>query len=85
MKPAWLYRVFDAFSQLLNVLFYNGEPNYSMCGDAHRYDRKTFILVLDFIMSVVEKDHCRLSYEADIQRARDYIYEAEHKILKNLN
>lgn len=71
------YRLFDATSQWFNVLIFNGEPNFSMSGDAYRFNRRRFRAFVDFLFSWMEKDHCRLAHEADIQRAKALLKEVE--------
>lgn len=83
MSPVLTYfiRVGDATSQWLNVvLFFSDNPNESISGRAYRqrevpvwrYVHKT----LDLIFWVFKKEHCRLSYEADVVRANKTIEEA---------
>jgi len=74
------YRLFDATSQWLNVLVFNGEANYSMSGDAYRYKRTWFMRLVNFLFSWMEKEHCRLAYEADIQRAKNLLKEANQSV-----
>ena len=71
-----LIRLGDAVSQLANVLIFNGDPNYSMSGDAYRYKRKRFEKFVNFIFSPFEKDHCRKAYENDVAKAYKLLKEA---------
>lgn len=70
-----LTRVGDAISQILNVIIFNGDPNYSICGDAYRYKRERLRRVIDWIASPMEKDHCRTAYENDVAKARRLVAE----------
>jgi hypothetical protein len=78
MRTSRGYRLFDATSQWFNVLIFDGDPNFSMSGDAHRFNRSRFKAFVDFIFRKMEQDHCKLAHEADIQRARDLLKEIEN-------
>ena len=54
-----LIRLGDALSQLLNVLIFNGDSNYSISGDAYRLKRERLRKFIDWIFSRWEKDQCR--------------------------
>jgi hypothetical protein len=64
-----LHRAADALSQLLNVLIFNGDPNYSISGDAYRYDRRWLRCTIDYIFSPWEDNHCQRSYINDVAKA----------------
>tara|TARA_B100002019_G_scaffold233984_1_gene208096 strand:+ start:18003 stop:18269 length:267 start_codon:yes stop_codon:yes gene_type:complete len=77
----YLIRFGDATSQWINVVFlFANNPNESISGRAYRqrnarawhYTQKA----LDLIFWVFEKEHCRLSYEADLDRARETLEKA---------
>lgn len=72
---SYLIRVGDALSQLLNVTFIPGDttPNESISGRAHRRGWKRTERFIDWLFSPFEKDHCRLAYENDVQRAKDLV------------
>ena len=76
-RPSRGYRLFDATSQRVNVLVFNGDPNFSMSGDAYRFNRKRFRAFVDWLFSWMEQNHCKLAHEADIQRAKDLLKEVE--------
>jgi hypothetical protein len=65
----WLIRLGDAFSQLLNVLLFNGDSNHSVSGDAWRFQRKRLMAVLDFLFRPFERDHCYKAHLHDVQKA----------------
>ena len=74
----YLLRVGDALSQLLNILiFFGPNPNESVSGRSWRLRDKWFwglmVKVIDFLATPFEKSHCKLSYEADIERAKRLI------------
>lgn len=78
---AYFIRVGDAISQLINVVFFLGEnPNESVSGRAYRQRNlpawKVIQKGLDLIFWAFEKEHCRLSYETDLARAKKTIEEA---------
>ena len=65
-----LIRLGDATSQFFNVLIYNGDPNYSISGEAYRKGRVRTQAFIDALFSPFEKDHCRKAYENDVAKAR---------------
>lgn len=69
MTPRWV-RAGDALSQFLNVLIFNGDPNYSISGDAYRFNRVWLRRFIDWLFSPFEADHCRTAYLNDIDKAR---------------
>lgn len=71
-----LTRAGDAISQILNVIIFNGDPNFSICGDAYRYKRHRLRRLIDWIASPFEVDHCRKAHENDVAKARRLIEEA---------
>lgn len=76
-RPSRGYRLFVATSQWFNVLIFNGDPNFSMSGDAYRFNRKRFKAFVDWLFRWSEQDHCRLAHKAEIQRAKDLLKEVE--------
>ena len=78
MKRHYLIRVGDAFSQLVNTVILNGEPNESISGRCWRLRHKPVWkqarIVIDFIFSPFEKDHCQASYLADFDRAAELVH-----------
>lgn len=75
---AWLFRLGDAVSQFFNVIAYwqRGSANNSISGDAYRFDRKRTQQFIDWLFSWYETEHCRKSYEKEVQRAKDLVDEA---------
>ena len=65
----YLIRAGDAVSQLLNVLVFNGDSNYSVSGDAHRFKREWLQKTLDKLFARWETDHCRKAHENDVNKA----------------
>jgi hypothetical protein len=72
----YLIRLGDALSQFFNVLVFNGDPNYSISGDAYRYKREWLVTILDKLFSRWESDHCRKAYEHDVAKAEKLLQEA---------
>lgn len=75
----YFIHVGDALSQLANVVLLFGDPNESISGRSYRMrDKiqwKVSMTVIDFLLSPLEEDHCKASYEADIERARRLVEE----------
>jgi hypothetical protein len=76
----YLIKLGDAFSQLLNVLILNGDPNHSISGDAWRFKRVKAQKVLDFIFWPFEKDHCYKAHLHDVQKATKLAQEWNNSI-----
>lgn len=72
-----LLKIGDALSQLANVAFlpnvHQTTANESISGRAHRMGWARTEKLIDCLFSPFEKDHCKLSYEADIRRAVEYL------------
>lgn len=72
-----IYKIGDALSQLANVAFLPNHrattPNESISGRAHRMGWKRTERLIDWLFSAWEKDHCRLSHEADVARAEELL------------
>lgn len=68
MTARWI-RALDAVSQLGNVLIFNGDPNYSISGEAYRRGRHRWRRFIDALFSPFESDHCRKAYENDVAKA----------------
>lgn len=72
---AYLIRIGDCLSQLLNVVVFFGQnPNESVSGKAHRMRRISWQWamlrsIINYIF-IWQFDHCRNSYMADLERAR---------------
>lgn len=78
---SYLVRVGDALSQLLNVLVFLGQnSNESLSGRAYRMHRMSWpwnvAYTLINLIFIWQKDHCRLAYVLDRQRAARML---EHK------
>jgi hypothetical protein len=64
---AYLIKVGDAFSQLLNVLLLAGHPNESLSGRAWR-TQSSWRFVIDTLFWF-DPDHCRIAHENDVKYA----------------
>jgi hypothetical protein len=68
---------FDAISQWMNVTFLprikDTNSNESISGRSYREGVVWKIKFIDFIFSWMESEHCRKSFEADYERARNYV------------
>lgn len=71
-----LIRALDALSQLGNVLIFNGDPNYSISGEAFRKKRQGWQRVIDWLFSPLEGEHCRQAYLNDVQKARRLVVDS---------
>lgn len=70
LRPAYLTRVFDASSQLINVVLLLGDANESVSGRAYRsqwFRTEKLINTLLFW----DPDHCRMAYLTDMARASE--------------
>lgn len=73
----WLMKVGDLASQALNTVVFNGSPDESTSGRSYRQGvlgghkgwsrMRRFV---DGLFALVERDHCKKAYEADLERAR---------------
>ena len=67
----YLINVLDALSQLGNAVFFAGDCNHSISGDAYRLGRWQLMFWIDAIFKTFgQRDHCRRSHEADVAKAR---------------
>ena len=75
LRPNRWIRTLDAVSQLANVVFFDGDANESISGRSFKESWKAekYINFLVFW----EKEHCKLSYYADLSRAKTLVYETE--------
>lgn len=73
-----LIRIGDALSQLGNVIIFNGDPNYSISGEAYRRNRPVLRRVIDALMAPFGAAHCRQAYLNDVQKARRLIVDSFH-------
>ncbi|HEY7805264.1 MAG TPA: hypothetical protein VIC30_12645 [Orrella sp.] len=79
MKHSRLHRLADATSQWLNVLFWDGEANHSISGDAYRFKRVRLQRVIDWVFEQFgEHEHCLGSYLADLERAKKLVAEDQN-------
>ena len=74
---ARLIRLGDAASQFFNVLLFNGDPNYSISGDAYRFKRAIMVKIIDWLFSRWEQDHCKTAYENDVLKAAKLLEESQ--------
>ena len=68
LRPAYLIRLLDSFSQVLNVLLLNGDANESVSGRAYRQNWETSVKIIDAVLWF-DPDHCRNAYLSDLARA----------------
>lgn len=76
---AYLLRVGDALSQLGNVIIGGKNPNESISGRAWRLRSRTGWGIARKAIDLLfffDKNHCHMSYVADLQRARILIAES---------
>ena len=78
-----LYKIGDAISQLGNVALLpkhqDTNANESISGRAYRMKWQRVIKTIDWLFSPWEKDHCKLSHEADVERARQLVKQVDGK------
>ena len=72
LRPPYLYRVFDAISQFVNVVLLNGDANESISGRAHRQGWKTAEALIDTLF-FLEPGHCYWAHMNDLARARELV------------
>lgn len=69
----YILNVLIAIDQLVNVLI-GGRPDETLSASAWLGERKGYFFpkifrpVIDFLFRPFEKDHCRLAYEAELNR-----------------
>lgn len=71
-----LNRLGDAISQFGNVLLFNGDPNYSISGEAYRKKREWLRRLIDALFARWEAEHCRTAYLNDVQKARALVVDS---------
>ena len=71
-----LIRAGDALSQFFNVIIFDGDSNYSISGDAYRLKRERLRQFIDGLASPWEADHCKASYENDVEKAAKLLEDA---------
>lgn len=71
-RPNRLIRLGDAASQALNVALLDGDANESISARCHREGWKAAEIRIDRLV-FWERDHCRKSHQAEIDRAHDLI------------
>lgn len=76
-----LVKIGDALSQLLNVLLLpkhrETTANESISGRAYRQGWKRTERAINWLFSLIEKDHCRVSHETDIARSKQFVSDSE--------
>ena len=68
----WLVKLGDALSQFGNVLFFGGDPNYSISGDSYRYNIRWRVRLIDAIFG---SGHCEQAWRNDLEKARKLLTE----------
>jgi len=68
----YLAKIGSAWSQLMNVIIFNGDPNESTSG---RVYRENVTWAVKFINAIFfwQSNHCRGAYEKDMTWASDYL------------
>ncbi len=74
LRPAYLIRLLDSLSQVLNVALLNGDANESVSGRAYRENWETVVKIVDSLF-FIDPDHCRNAYLSDLARAYAIINE----------
>lgn len=77
-----LVRAGDALSQLGNVLIFDGDPNHSISGDAHRFGRRRLAAAIDRLFARWDPDHCRASHQHDVEKALALAREAGYLVAR---
>ena len=74
---AYLIRVLEGLSHLGNAILYprTGSAHHSISADAWRYRRWKTIRVIDWLFSRIERDHCRKTYEWEVEQAARFLSE----------
>ena len=67
----------SAFSRLLNVLIFREDSNLCISSSLYKKNSKA-VKVIDFIYSLIEKEHCMKSYYYDLAKSRKTIINHEH-------
>ena len=67
----------SAFSRLLNVLIFREDSNLCISSTLYKKNSKA-VKVIDFIYSLVEKEHFMKSYYYDLAKSRKTIINHEH-------
>lgn len=75
---AYIVKIGNSLSQLLNVVFLNGEPDECLSGRAYRTDTRWAIVTIDTIF-FWDEDHCKSAYMNDLSYAGKVL--ARHKEL----
>lgn len=71
-----LVKALDALSQLLNVIIFNGDENYSISADSYRYNRKYMMLFANLLF--LNENHCKEAYLNDVDKARHLLLEVDN-------
>ena len=70
-----IYRFLDTLSQILNVIFLNGDPNESISGRCWREQRMTAVKWINRLFWW-QYQHCRSAYQTDLERSKQYLERA---------
>jgi hypothetical protein len=76
LRPNYYVRTFDAISQLLNVVLFNGDANESISGRAFRQNWPIEQIINNAIFW--EPEHCKVAYYTDLARAKTMVYKEEN-------
>ena len=70
-----IYRFLDSLSQILNVIFLNGDPNESISGRVWREQRWMAVKWINRLF-FWQVEHCRGAYQTDLERSAQYLKRA---------
>ena len=68
LRPAYIIRLIDSLSQVINVALLNGDANESISGRAYRENWSAAVNIIDSVFWF-DPDHCRNAYLSDLARA----------------
>lgn len=68
----YIARVGSAWSQLMNVIIFNGDPNESTSGRVYRENIKWAVTLINTLF-FWQNNHCRGAYEKDRKWALGYL------------
>lgn len=67
----YLARIGSAWSQLMNTILLNGDPNESVSGRAYREDYQTAVWIINSIF-FWQSNHCRGAHNKDVEWAKNF-------------
>jgi len=67
----YLYNIFSAWSQMMNVVFLNGNPNESISGRSYRESWTVSMAIINTIF-FWQSNHCRGAHHKDVEWAKEF-------------